>query len=83
VVTLLGYLANLAAADGDDELRAFCSRWERRLRTHERAVRLAAVALGERPNEAVKPADASLAGRVGAKVNSGIGAFGEWFDGRR
>jgi hypothetical protein len=83
VVTLLGYLANLAAADGDDELRAFCSRWERRLRTHERAVRLAAVALGERPGEAVKPADASLAGRVGAKLNSGIGAFGEWFDGRR
>jgi hypothetical protein len=82
VVTLLGYLANLAAADGDDELRTFCSRWERKLRTHERAVRLAAVALGERPDEAIKPADASLLGRAGAKVNSGIGAFGEWFDGR-
>ena len=26
---------------------------------------------------------ASLVGRAGAKVNSGIGAFGEWFDGRR
>jgi hypothetical protein len=83
VVTLLGYVANLAAADGDDELRAFCSRWERRLRTHERAVRLAAVALGERPDDAIGPADASLVGRAGAKVNSGIGAFGEWFDGRR
>ena len=30
-----------------------------------------------------RPADGSLAGRAGAKVNSGIGAFGEWFDGRR
>ena len=34
--------------------------------------------VGERPDEAVKPADASLAGRVGAKLNSGIGAFGDW-----
>jgi hypothetical protein len=83
VVTTLAYVANLAAADGDEELRAFCARWERKLRTHERAVRLAAVALGERPDEAIQPADASLVGRAGAKVNSGIGAFGEWFDGRR
>jgi hypothetical protein len=82
VVTLLAYVANLAAADGDDELRAFCSRWERKLRAHERSVRLAAIALGERPDEAIAPADDSLAGRAGAKVNSGIGAFGEWFDGR-
>jgi len=83
VVTLLAYVANLAAADGDDELRSFCSRWERKLRTHERAVRLAAVALGERPDDAIAAADGSLAGRAGAKLNSGIGAFGEWFDGRR
>ena len=83
VTTLLAYIANLAAADGDDELRAFCSRWECKLRTHERAARLAAVALGERPDEAIQPADRSPAGRLGAKVNSGIGAFGEWFDGRR
>ena len=83
VATTLAYIANLAAADGDEELRAFCARWERKLRTHERAVRLAAIALGERPDEAIEPADASLVGRAGAKVNSGIGAFGEWFDGRR
>ena len=83
VATTLAYIANLAAADRDEELRAFCARWERKLRTHERAVRLAAVALGERPDEAIQPADASLVGRAGAKVNSGIGAFGEWFDGRR
>jgi hypothetical protein len=46
-------------------------------------VRLASIALGERPDEAIRPADRSLAGRAGAKVNSRIGAFGEWFDGRR
>jgi len=44
---------------------------------------LAAVALGERPDEAIEPADPSLVGRAGAKMNSGVGAFGEWFDGRR
>jgi hypothetical protein len=83
VATTLAYIANLASADGDEELHAFCARWERKLRTHERAVRLAAIALGERPDEAIRPADASLVGRAGAKVNAGIGAFGEWFDGRR
>jgi hypothetical protein len=82
VVTLLGYVANLAAGDGDDELRTFCARWERKLRTHERAVRLAAIALGERPDEAIRPADGSPAGRAAAKVNAGIGAFGEWVDRR-
>jgi hypothetical protein len=41
------------------------------------------VAQGERPDEAISPADGSLAGRAGAKLNSSIGAFGEWFDGRR
>jgi hypothetical protein len=83
VVTTLAYVANLAAADGDEELRAFCSRWERKLRAHERAVRLAAVAIGERPDEAIMPADRSPTGRAGAKLQSAIGAFGEWFDGLR
>ena len=83
VATTLAYVANLAAADGDEELRAFCARWERKLRTHERAVRLAAVAIGERPDEAIMPADGSPAGRAGTKLQSAIGAFGEWFDGLR
>jgi hypothetical protein len=82
VVTLLAYLANLAASDGDEDLRAFCSRWERKLRTHERAVRLAAIALGERPDNAIAPADPSPVGRAGAKVNSAVGALGEWVDRR-
>jgi hypothetical protein len=82
VVTLLSYLANLAANDGDEDLRAFCSRSERKLRTHERAVRLAAIALGERPDDATAPADGSPVGRAGAKVNSAVGALGEWVDRR-
>jgi hypothetical protein len=82
VVTLLAYVANLAASDRDEELRAFCARWERKLRTHERAVRLAAIALGERPDEAIAPTDGSPVGRAGAKVNSALGALGEWVDRR-
>jgi hypothetical protein len=46
-------------------------------------VRLAAVAMGERPDAAIEPADGSPAGRAAAKLNSAVGAFGEWFDGRR
>jgi hypothetical protein len=83
VVTTLAYVANLAVVDGDEELAAFCARWERKLRTHERAVRLAAIAMGERPDAAIRPADGSPAGRAAAKLNSAVGAFGEWFDGRR
>jgi hypothetical protein len=80
VITLLAYLAVLGAGDGDEELRAFCGRWERKLRTHERAVRRAAVALGERPDDAIAPADDSLAGRAGAKVGYAFGTVGEWVD---
>jgi len=79
-VTLLGYLARLAAADGDDELRTLLARWERVLRGHERAVRAAAVALGERPDEAIAPADSSAAGRLGQKAANAVGTVGEWVD---
>jgi hypothetical protein len=81
-VTLLGYLARLAAGDGDDDLRAFCARWERRLRTHERAVRAAAIALGERPDDAILPADRSAAGRAGQRLSYAVGSVGEWVDRR-
>jgi hypothetical protein len=79
-VTLLGYLARLAAADGDDALRELCARWEGRLGEHERAVRDAAVALGDRPDDAVAPADPGIAGRAGARVGWAVGAVGEWVD---
>jgi hypothetical protein len=82
VVTLLAYVAALAAARGDDELRALCARGEERLSGHERALRDAIVALGVRPDEAIGPAVASAAGRAGQRAAAGLGAFGEWLDRR-
>jgi hypothetical protein len=82
VVTLLAYLAALAAARGDEELRGLCAAGEERLAGHERALRAAIVALGARPDEAIEPAVASAAGRMGQRVAAGAGAFGEWMDRR-
>jgi hypothetical protein len=82
VMTLLAYIAALAATRGDEELRALCAAGQERLAGHERALRDAIVALGARPDEAVQPAVASAAGRVGQKVAAGAGAFGEWVDRR-
>ena len=81
-VTLLGYLERLATADGDTALGAFLGEWDLRLRRHEDAVRAAAVALGDRPDEAIEPADRSVAGRAGQRLSSSFGAVGEWVDGR-
>lgn len=80
VVTLLGYLANLAESDADDELRRFCSSWERRLRDVERRARAAAIALGTRPDEAISPAVSGVAGTVGHRVALGVGTVGELVD---
>jgi hypothetical protein len=82
VVMLLAYLAALAAARGDEELRALRAAGEERLAVHERAVRDAIVALGGRPDEAVEPAVPSAAVRVGQRVAAGAGALGEWVDRR-
>jgi hypothetical protein len=81
-VTLLAYAAALAAARGDEELRALLAGWRERLEGHERAVRDAAVALGARPDDAVAPAIPTAAGRVGPRVAAGGGALGEWIDRR-
>jgi hypothetical protein len=80
--TLLAYLAALAATRGDEPLRALCARWEERLAAHERAVRGAVIALGAHPDDAIAPADPSLAGRLGQRVAAGAGAIGEWVDRR-
>lgn len=82
VLTTIAYVAALAAEGGDEELQAACGRWERKLRQHERAVRRAAIALGERPDEAIAPADPSPAGRAGQKLNFVLGSVGEWVDRR-
>src|SRR4051794_20754440 len=82
LVTLLAYLAALAAAEGDDDLRALCADGEERLAGHERAVREAIVALGARPDDATAPAVPTAAGRAGQRVAAGAGALGERVDRR-
>jgi hypothetical protein len=82
VLLLLAYVSSLAGARGDAELQAACARWERRLRRHELAVRRAAIALADRPDEAIAPADSSPAGRAGQKITFVLGSVGEWMDRR-
>jgi hypothetical protein len=82
LTALLGYLAALADSRGDERLRDFCARWERRLRRHESALRRAAVAAGQDPDSAVEPLDRTAAGRAGRGLANAMGTFGEWFDRR-
>jgi len=80
VATLLAYLANVSEARGDKKLPEFCRSWERRLRRQEGAVRRAAVSLGETPDAAIEPLDASPAGRAAHRVAWAVGTAGEWTD---
>lgn len=82
VVTLLAYLARLAAGRADLELEGFLLRHRDALRDHERAVRLAAVAIADAPDRAITPAKPGLAGRLGHGVANAVGTAGEWVDGR-
>lgn len=82
VVTLVGYLEQVARSRRDDELVRFCSDWRARLLPIERAARAAAIDLGSRPDEAVEPVDDSPVGKAGARVGWAFGAVGEWFDRR-
>lgn len=82
VVTLLGYLEQVARSRGDDALRAFCSDQRSRLMPVERTVRAAAIELGSSPDEAIKPLDRSAAGRVAYGAAYAFGSVGEWFDRR-
>lgn len=82
VVTLLGYLAALAARRADDELQAFLTAWEMRMSTHEDAIRAAAIAMGDAPDEAILPSSSGLGGRAAHGLATKIGTIGEWFDGR-
>ena len=80
VVTLLGFLAKLASTDDDEELRRFCSSWERRFRDVERRARAAASDMGNRPDQAIKPAVPGVTGRAGHGISYGIGTVGELVD---
>jgi hypothetical protein len=82
VVTLLGYLEQVARSRGDDGLRGFCSEQRARLMPVERAVRAAAIELGSSPDEAIEPLDRSAAGRVAHGAVYAMGSVGEWFDRR-
>jgi hypothetical protein len=80
VAILLGYLAALADARGDEELATFHREWETRMGEAERAVEDAVLALASQPDSAVEPADTSPAGRTGQGLANAVGTFGEAFD---
>jgi hypothetical protein len=82
VVTLLGYLEQLARTRGDETLRSFCSDQRARLSSIEDAARVAAIELGSTPDEAVEPLDDSTAGRIAHGAAYAIGSVGEWLDRR-
>lgn len=82
VVTLLGYLEQVARTRHDDELRMFCSEQRARLMQVERAARAAAIELGNDPDAAVQPLDTSAAGKVAHGAAYAMGTVGEWFDRR-
>jgi hypothetical protein len=82
VVTLLGYLEQVARTRGDDRLREFCSDQRARLMPVERAVRAAAIEMGSKPDEAIEPLDSSAAGRVAHGAANAMGTLGEWLDRR-
>lgn len=80
--TLLQYAAALAAARGDEELRARLAAWQERLEGHESAVRAAVLALGARPDDAVAPAIPTVPGRLGQRLAASGGTLGVWIDRR-
>ncbi len=82
VTTLLGHLAEIAAARGDRDLWRFCRDWEKRLRPEVDSIRKAAVALGEDPDRAAQPLDSSPLGRAAHGAGWVFGTIGEWFDRR-
>lgn len=82
VVTLLGYLEQVARSRGDEGLRGFCSDQRARLMPVERTARAAAIELGSTPDEAIEPLDSSPAGKVAHGAAYAMGTVGEWLDRR-
>jgi hypothetical protein len=82
VVTLLDFLAAVAAQDADPRLETFLAGWATRLRAQEDAIRAAVVALAEQPDLAVVASAPGLAGRIGHGAAHLLSTFGEWFDRR-
>jgi hypothetical protein len=82
VVTLLGYQAQIAETQHDDELARALRQGERKLLSTERAARKAAIELGKRPDKAIERVDDSPAGRVAHGAANAVGTVGEWVDRR-
>jgi hypothetical protein len=82
VVTLLGYLEQIARTKGDERLRGLCSDQRARLMAVERNARASAIELGSSPDQAIEPLDRSAAGRVAHGAAYAVGTVGEWFDRR-
>jgi hypothetical protein len=82
VVTLLDYLAGLAATREDPDLEAWHIAWRDRLRGIEDRGRTAVTALAADPDRAIEPADDGTLGRAGAKIGAALGAVGEAIDNR-
>ena len=80
VSTLLGYLARVATARGDEPLAAFHSGWEERMRAVEEDARAAAIELGCEPADAITPAEQGPIGRAGHRVAIAVGTAGEAID---
>jgi hypothetical protein len=80
VVTLLGYQAEVAQAQGTADVADFCRRWERELTAVERAGRRAVARLGRDPDAAIERLDDSPAGRAASGAAFWAGSVGEWFD---
>jgi hypothetical protein len=81
VTTLLAYLAALAEKRGDTALVTFHRRWKREIAAARDAVREAAVALTDDPEDAIRPADQGVLGRAGQTAANALGTVGEAFDG--
>ncbi|MSO40816.1 MAG: hypothetical protein EXQ70_02780 [Solirubrobacterales bacterium] len=80
IATLLSHLSELASTRGDDDLAAFCRKWQRLIRPQVREVRRAAIALGTNPDRAAAPLDASTLGQVVHRAGWVMGTVGEWVD---
>jgi hypothetical protein len=82
VVTLLGYQAQIAEGRPDAELARALRAAERDLLSVERAVRKAAIELGDDPDAAIERVDKGPAGRVAHGAANAVGTVGEWVDRR-
>ena len=80
VVTLLGYLAEVSAASGNEDLAELAARWDRKLRRLESQVRRAVIELGRDPDAAIEPLDSSPLGKAAHGLGSVAGSVGEWMD---